>query len=235
MSDETVSPGDLVLTSGGDGIFPKGLPVGTVTKVSPGSELFLNIRVRPTANLNRLEEVLVVTKIDERQAQPEQAGPVRAVDILAERLPSVPAKTDATAAAPSKNPVPAGATPATTPSTATPTNTAKPKTANVSGAANTPVASTNSPPGTAANTTIPKSAVPAHTTTVDGAQRPAGSNGATSIPGGTPMKKLAPASSPNGAAIDSAPAAAGGTKPATKPVNPTGTPNPQTPTQDSPQ
>jgi rod shape-determining protein MreC len=92
MSDETVPVGELVLTSGGDGIFPKGLPVGTVTRVSTGNDLFLNIRVRPAANLSRLEEVLVVTKIDERQAQPEQTGPMRAVDILAERLPSVPAK-----------------------------------------------------------------------------------------------------------------------------------------------
>src|SRR5215475_2070998 len=35
MSDETVQAGESVLTSGGDRIFPKGLPVGTVTKVSP--------------------------------------------------------------------------------------------------------------------------------------------------------------------------------------------------------
>src|SRR5208283_3024864 len=95
MSDETVSRGAQVLTSGGDGIFPKGLPVGTVTKVSPGSDLFLNIRVRPAANLSRLEEVLVVTKIDERQAEPEHEGPIRAADILAERLPTVPSKPDA--------------------------------------------------------------------------------------------------------------------------------------------
>ncbi len=92
MSDETVPPGEMVLTSGGDGIFPKGLLVGRVTKVGAGSDLFLNIRVRPAADLSRLEEVLVVTKIDERQAQPEQTGAARAVDILAERLPSVPAK-----------------------------------------------------------------------------------------------------------------------------------------------
>jgi rod shape-determining protein MreC len=92
MSDETVPAGEMVLTSGGDGIFPKGLLVGRVTKVGAGSDLFLNIRVRPAADLSRLEEVLVVTKIDERQAQPEQAGAARAVDILAERLPSVPAK-----------------------------------------------------------------------------------------------------------------------------------------------
>jgi len=36
MSDEQVAPGERVLTSGGDQIFPKGLPVGTVTKVGPG-------------------------------------------------------------------------------------------------------------------------------------------------------------------------------------------------------
>jgi rod shape-determining protein MreC len=95
MSDENVPPGELVLTSGGDGVFPKGLLVGRVTKVSPGSELFLNIRVRPAADLNRLEEVLVVTKIDERQAQPEQAGASRAIDILAGRLPGVPPKPEA--------------------------------------------------------------------------------------------------------------------------------------------
>ena len=94
MSDETVPAGELVLTSGGDGIFPKGLLVGRVTKVSPGSELFLNIRVRPAADLSRLEEVLVVTKIDERQAEPDRAGAARAIDILAERLPTVPAKPE---------------------------------------------------------------------------------------------------------------------------------------------
>jgi rod shape-determining protein MreC len=92
MSDETVPAGEIVVTSGGDGVFPKGLLVGRVTKVGAGSDLFLNIRVRPAADLSRLEEVLVVTKIDERQAQPEQAGAARAVDILAERLPSVPPK-----------------------------------------------------------------------------------------------------------------------------------------------
>jgi rod shape-determining protein MreC len=106
MSDETVQPGDVVLTSGGDRIFSKGLPIGTVTKVSPGNELFLNIRVRPAADLSKLEEVLVVTRIDEKQAEPDRSSAGRAVDILAERLPTVPPKPEnapagtATAAAP---------------------------------------------------------------------------------------------------------------------------------------
>ncbi len=94
MSDESVQAGEQVLTSGGDRIFPKGLPIGTVTRVSPGQELFLNIRVKPTANLSKLEEVLVVTKVDEKQISPEQTGPVRASDILAERLPTVPPKPE---------------------------------------------------------------------------------------------------------------------------------------------
>jgi len=94
MSDDTVPAGELALTSGGDGIFPKGLLVGRVTRVTPGSELFLNIRVHPAADLSKLEEVLVVTKIDERQAEPDQTGVARAVDILAERLPGVPSKSE---------------------------------------------------------------------------------------------------------------------------------------------
>jgi rod shape-determining protein MreC len=92
LSDEQVPPGELALTSGGDRIFPKGLPIGRVSKVSPGSDFFLNIRVKPSANLSKLEEVLIVTKVDERQATPDQTGPVRAADVLAERLPTVPPK-----------------------------------------------------------------------------------------------------------------------------------------------
>jgi rod shape-determining protein MreC len=92
MSDEQVVPGETVLSSGGDQIFPKGLPVGTVSNVSPGRELFLNIQVKPSADLSRLEEVLVVTQKRERQAVAESPVKVRAADILAQRLPSVPDK-----------------------------------------------------------------------------------------------------------------------------------------------
>lgn len=92
MSDEQVPAGELVLSSGGDRIFPKGLPIGRVTRVSPGSDLFLNIQVKPTANLSKLEEVLIVTKVDERQATPESSATGRAADVLAERLPTVPPK-----------------------------------------------------------------------------------------------------------------------------------------------
>jgi len=92
MSDNAVQPGDVVRTSGGDRIFPKGLPVGTVTRVNNGADLFLTIRVRPAANLSKLEEVLVVTKLVEQEPTQLESGPVRAADILAQRLPSVPDK-----------------------------------------------------------------------------------------------------------------------------------------------
>jgi hypothetical protein len=90
--------------------------------------MFLNIRVRPAANLSRLEEVLVVIKIDELQAQPEQTGPMRAVDILAERLPTVPPKPETAADATGKTSVPqAGGAAATATKPVNSTVTPKPQ------------------------------------------------------------------------------------------------------------
>jgi rod shape-determining protein MreC len=100
MNDEQVTPGEAILSSGGDQIFPKGLPVGTVSKVGPGREMFLSVKVTPAADLSRLEEVLVVTEKQEREAVAESGTRVRAADILARRLPSVPDKPAAVAGAP---------------------------------------------------------------------------------------------------------------------------------------
>jgi rod shape-determining protein MreC len=150
MSDETVQPGEKVLTSGGDQIFPKGLPVGTVTKISPGSELFLNIRVRPAADLSRLEEVLVITQQEEKAPVASDSAPLRAADVLAERLPSVPPKPVPDANKPSGNAAARpGAKPAT--GTLTPTQTTKPagqntaKVVNTSTPKPTPLASGTAP------------------------------------------------------------------------------------------
>jgi len=92
MSDEQVPIGETVLTSGGDRIFPKGLPVGTVVNVGKGKDLFLNIKIKPAANLSKLEEVLVLVEKQDREATAEDSARVRAADILAQRLPSVPEK-----------------------------------------------------------------------------------------------------------------------------------------------
>jgi rod shape-determining protein MreC len=108
MSDERVNPGEKVLTSGGDRVFPKGLAVGTVAEVEPGSGLFLRVRVKPAARLERLEEVLVITRIEERGPSVDDlTGPVRAADILAQRLPSVPKSQESSADPDAKPSLPA--------------------------------------------------------------------------------------------------------------------------------
>lgn len=60
---EDVKPGDSVVTSGMDGIFPRGLLVGQITRVSQeGPGLFLNIEFRPAADFRKLEQVLILTQ-----------------------------------------------------------------------------------------------------------------------------------------------------------------------------
>ncbi len=57
---EDVRAGDRIVASGLDGVFPKGLPVGRVTRVSRKDRgLFLYAEVAPAADADRLEEVLV--------------------------------------------------------------------------------------------------------------------------------------------------------------------------------
>jgi rod shape-determining protein MreC len=61
--DSRIKPGEQVLTSGGDQVYPRGLPVGTIEsiKVDPDHQPYTLIQLRPAANLNQLEEVLVIT------------------------------------------------------------------------------------------------------------------------------------------------------------------------------
>ena len=58
-NDDDVNVGERVITSGMDRIFPRDLPVGTIVEVKPGNA-FKQIRVKPAANLEKLEEVLVL-------------------------------------------------------------------------------------------------------------------------------------------------------------------------------
>jgi rod shape-determining protein MreC len=59
-----VAVGDLVVTSGLDRVYPKGLVVGRVRFVGKGSGLFRDIRVEPSARFESLEEVLVVRRTE---------------------------------------------------------------------------------------------------------------------------------------------------------------------------
>jgi len=55
-----VQPGDNVQTAGIDGIYPKGIPVGTIVKAEKGQELFKNIAVRPSVDFSGIEEVIIL-------------------------------------------------------------------------------------------------------------------------------------------------------------------------------
>ena len=57
---QDVNPGDLIVSSGIDGIYPKGFVIGSVEKAERGRGLYLTIAVRPAVDFNSLEEVLVV-------------------------------------------------------------------------------------------------------------------------------------------------------------------------------
>lgn len=58
-NEDDVATGQRVVTSGMDRIFPRDLPVGTIAEIKAGNP-FKQIRVRPAANLERLQEVFVL-------------------------------------------------------------------------------------------------------------------------------------------------------------------------------
>jgi len=231
MSDETVPVGELVLTSGGDRIFPKGLPVGRVTKVSLGSDLFLNIRVKPAISLTRLEEVLVVTKIDERQAEPGRSSTVRAADILAERLPTVPPKPEtAQGAAPAPRP----AAPSAPGSLTKPAADAKPA-GEAKLKVSLPATATDGPAPVVRKVT-PAPSTPGSPATPAADAKLKVSPPATGTSATPPVARKAVTPAPAFASDVSKPTVGtSGVKPSPKPVKPATEPKPQPDAQDPPQ
>ncbi len=62
LQSSQVQAGDVVITSGMDGVFPKGMPVGTVVAVRrQANSLSQAVLVQPFAELEQMEEVLVGT------------------------------------------------------------------------------------------------------------------------------------------------------------------------------
>ena len=103
VNDEKIHPGEVILTSGEDRIFPKGLPIGVVKDSSPATP-FQIIHVQPAVHLDRLEDVLVLlTRQD--------------VSLKASEIPVDPVAAAAAAAqaAQAAQGAPASATPASQP------------------------------------------------------------------------------------------------------------------------
>ena len=83
IRDQRIKAGDKVLTAGGDEIFPRGLPVGTVEKVvnDPERDGFVDVILQPAAHLNQLDEVLVITSMEPR-FPPDQQGDMATSEAL---------------------------------------------------------------------------------------------------------------------------------------------------------
>jgi rod shape-determining protein MreC len=104
--DTKVEPGEVVLTSGQDRIFPKDLPVGTVAQVKPDPHgTFQEIRIRPAAHLDRLEEVLVLLSREELAPKkaPSETQTTPAVGGPSATRPAEAHPTPASASAAAKN------------------------------------------------------------------------------------------------------------------------------------
>ncbi|HEV8491775.1 MAG TPA: rod shape-determining protein MreC [Candidatus Angelobacter sp.] len=219
MSDEKVEPGEHVVTSGGDRIYPKGYAVGTVISSTPDrdNDPFLAIKIKPAANLSRLEEVLVITKMGEETQTATGPAPMRAADILSQRLPSVPKQdpnapkvpgattTGAPGATPSPTPVktpkPAGAA-----TEQKPVNTVQNPPLSGTAAAK-PTPNPLKPPASGTGTTVPATGSP---------NRPAtGTAMATPTPGAPNKAGVETKKPPSTGAGATTPTGAGGATPGT--------------------
>lgn len=65
--DDDIKVGDIVVTSGTGGVYPKGIVIGRVTKVTPSSGLMKSASITPSVKLKRVEEVFVL--VNNRSAE----------------------------------------------------------------------------------------------------------------------------------------------------------------------
>ncbi len=73
-SDDMVE-GDLLITSGTDGVFPRGLVVGALSGLKrSGQGLYQRADVTPAVDVTKLEEVLVLTSVERRSEEEPQAA-----------------------------------------------------------------------------------------------------------------------------------------------------------------
>jgi rod shape-determining protein MreC len=63
MHEDDMRVGDGVVSSGFDGVYPKGLLIGSVSAINfQGADFFKEVRVTPSVDFDTLEEVLVILK-----------------------------------------------------------------------------------------------------------------------------------------------------------------------------
>ena len=95
-TDQMVEVGDTVVTSGLGGVFPKGLPLGTVLSVERTSgSMYYDIEVEALSSAESFEEVLVITSLTEDQkATAEDVAEADAQDAAADNAQSSSKKSE---------------------------------------------------------------------------------------------------------------------------------------------
>ncbi len=89
QNNADVEVGDLLITSGLGGRFPRGYPVGRVSRISqdPGQP-FLRVVAQPTADLDRVREVLLLMAPPEQPENPNEEFDTELSDPAADLAPS---------------------------------------------------------------------------------------------------------------------------------------------------
>jgi len=74
-----IEPGDMLITSGTDQIYPKGWPFGQVVELGEVEDMMKTASIRPAADLGRLEEVLCLINA---------TGATQLIDVTSGRSPT---------------------------------------------------------------------------------------------------------------------------------------------------
>ncbi len=88
-TDADIVVGDKILTSGLDGLYPKGLTIGSVLDVSDKGLSGKEVRIRPAADFTSLEEVFVVMEV-----QPESLPGTQQSAVSVEPQPAASADVE---------------------------------------------------------------------------------------------------------------------------------------------
>lgn len=93
LPDTRIKPGDRLLTSGGDQVYPRGLNVGVVKSagLDPDHPPYALIVIQPAVKLAQLEEVLIITDVAFQQSNEANAAEdaLSTSQVLGERLPGL--------------------------------------------------------------------------------------------------------------------------------------------------
>jgi len=111
LPDDRIKPGERVLTSGGDQVYPRGLAVGDIQSIALDKlhPPYIALTLKPAASLSQLEEVLVITEtsavLSGSDTAASDADTYNAADTAASALPTIDSTGSATPGTPGAPPL----------------------------------------------------------------------------------------------------------------------------------